>query len=393
MDRIINVKVGGNYLSKDNKNAGVRGEGNVTTLRIAFDEGWKGYAKTITFWDARGNNPVKRLLTTDLIENIAENTEIYLVPIPVEPMAIAGELTFVIDGFYGEFVKNDDGEYEIVYEGTSKRQRSVSDKLVVKDAPITDNAGEPTDPMPTAPEQWQMQVDNLIGEIQGAVIARDETKAIRDETKAIRGETKTFSDDAFDYQLMAADYALKAEDESNKAEQSAERAEKAVGKTSYIGENGNWYAWDVDKRAFYDTGVKAQAGSTVYLGDNPPAEADVWINPNGNMSGTSGTSPIRAFVNILGGNDNWIEEEVFDSNNNVIGTRYGQTVNVNNAVVTPYSKVDLQITSEQVVVFHEKDLAFVAENDDGVVTIYCVGSIPQNDYTIQAIVTEVVVGD
>ena len=385
MDRIINVKVGGNYLSKDNKNAGVRGEGNVTTLRIAFDEGWKGYAKTITFWDARGNNPVKRLLTTDLIENIAESTEIYLVPIPAEPMAIAGELTFVIDGFYGEFVKNDDGEYEIVYKGTSKRQRSVSDKLVVKDAPITDNAGKPTDPMPTAPEQWQMQVDNLIGEIQGAVIARDETKVFRDETKV-------FSDTSFDYKLMASDYAFKAEYESNKAEQSAERAEKAVGKTSYIGENGNWYAWDVDKRAFYDTGVKAQAGSTVYLGDNPPAEADVWINPNGNMSGTSGTSPIRAFVNILGGNDNWIEEEVFDSNNNVIGTRYGQTVNVNNAVVTPYSKVDLQITSEQVVVFHEKDLAFVAENDDGVVTIYCVGSIPQNDYTIQAIVTEVVVG-
>lgn len=102
-------------------------------------------------------------------------------------------------------------------------------------------------------------------------------------------------------------------------------------------------------------------------------------------------TPTRAFVNILGGIDNWIAEDVLDSNKNVIGTRYGQVVNVNNAVVTPYSKVDLQITSEQVVVFHEKDLAFVAENDNGVVTIYCIGSIPQNNYTIQAVITEVIV--
>ncbi len=102
-------------------------------------------------------------------------------------------------------------------------------------------------------------------------------------------------------------------------------------------------------------------------------------------------NPTRSFVNILGGAKNWFSEKVFDAYNSVVGTRYGQVVNVNNAVITPNSKIDLQITSEQMVVFHEKDLAFVAENEDGVVTIYCIGSIPQNDYTIQAIVTEVVV--
>lgn len=102
-------------------------------------------------------------------------------------------------------------------------------------------------------------------------------------------------------------------------------------------------------------------------------------------------NPTRSFVNISGGAYNWFSEKVTDSNNNVIGSRYGQVVTVNNAVITPNSKVDLQITSEQMVVFHEKDLAFVAENDNGVVTVYCIGSIPQNDYTIQAVVTEVVV--
>ncbi len=104
----------------------------------------------------------------------------------------------------------------------------------------------------------------------------------------------------------------------------------------------------------------------------------------------SDISPSKAFVNILGGDNNWVPEDVYANNNNVIGVRYGQTVNVNNAVVTPNSQVDLQITSEQMAIFYEKDLAFVAENEEGVVTIYCIGSVPQNDYTIQVTVTEVV---
>lgn len=73
--------------------------------------------------------------------------------------------------------------------------------------------------------------------------------------------------------------------------------------------------------------------------------------------------------------------------------RWYQTVQVNNAVITPNSKVDLQPNSEQLRIFHEKDLAFVTENEDGVVSVYCVGQVPANDYTIQATVTEVVIDE
>ena len=59
------------------------------------------------------------------------------------------------------------------------------------------------------------------------------------------------------------------------------------------------------------------------------------------------------------------------------------------AGITQYSKVDLQPTAEQLTVFHEKDISFVAENDDGVVAVYCIGQKPANDYSIQATVTEV----
>lgn len=71
--------------------------------------------------------------------------------------------------------------------------------------------------------------------------------------------------------------------------------------------------------------------------------------------------------------------------------RWFQEVKVDNATITPNSKVDLQPNSEQLSIFHEKDLAFVAENNEGVVSVFCVGQVPTNDYVVQATVTEVLI--
>lgn len=68
---------------------------------------------------------------------------------------------------------------------------------------------------------------------------------------------------------------------------------------------------------------------------------------------------------------------------------YSQEVEV--AGVTPYTKVDLQPTPEQDKIFHEKALGFVAENDNGVVTVYSIGDKPKDSYTIQVTLTEVTV--
>ena len=98
-------------------------------------------------------------------------------------------------------------------------------------------------------------------------------------------------------------------------------------------------------------------------------------------------------VTIKGGNVFWTEEPVTDISGSIIGYRYGQRVDVTNATITPNSKVDMQISSEQAVIFRQKSLGFVAENEDGVVTVYCVGGIPQDDYTIQVTVTEVAINE
>jgi hypothetical protein len=76
---------------------------------------------------------------------------------------------------------------------------------------------------------------------------------------------------------------------------------------------------------------------------------------------------------------NWVQDD---------DNRYYQVVTVQNAVITPNSKVDLQVSPEDLTFFYEKDLTFVAENEDGVVRVYCVGQVPQNEYDIQATITE-----
>jgi hypothetical protein len=69
------------------------------------------------------------------------------------------------------------------------------------------------------------------------------------------------------------------------------------------------------------------------------------------------------------------------------GNVYSQVVGI--AGVTPHSKVDLQPTPEQLVEFHHKVLAFVTENDGGIVTVYAIGDKPTSDHTIQVTLIEV----
>ena len=67
---------------------------------------------------------------------------------------------------------------------------------------------------------------------------------------------------------------------------------------------------------------------------------------------------------------------------------FSQVVSIDG--VTECSQVDLTPSIEQLVVFYEKDISFVTENEDGVVTVYAIGQKPTNDYVIQVTITEVV---
>ena len=66
---------------------------------------------------------------------------------------------------------------------------------------------------------------------------------------------------------------------------------------------------------------------------------------------------------------------------------YSQIVEIDG--VTENSQVDLTPSIEQLLIFYEKDLGFVTENEDGIVTVYAIGQKPENDYVMQVTITEV----
>lgn len=203
-------------------------------------------------------------------------------------------------------------------------------------------------------------------------IAAEEAFRKADEARSAAENAKSSADV---YSEQTYQYYLKADESAGKSEDANSEAQNAAINAANSADNAMEYARSSDE----------SATSSHTFAEEAKASAD-----KAEMYATQ-LAPAYAYVDIRGGIENWEAENITDNNGNVIGTRYGQVVNVNNAVITPNSMVDLRITSEQMVVFYEKSLAFTAENDDGVVTIYCVGSIPQNDYTIQAKVTEVAV--
>lgn len=94
------------------------------------------------------------------------------------------------------------------------------------------------------------------------------------------------------------------------------------------------------------------------------------------LVGSSGSAPARlSEVTILA--SKWAGSD----------SLYSQVVTI--AGITPYSKVDLLPSVEQIAIFHNKDVAFVTENEDGVVTVFAIGDKPTQDYTMQVSITEV----
>ena len=108
-------------------------------------------------------------------------------------------------------------------------------------------------------------------------------------------------------------------------------------------------------------------------------------NGDGTTNWVDNVSVNHSYVTVYA--DKWIETPLEGITETLV---YGQEVNVNNAVVTQKSKVDMQLDSAQVAIFREKDLSFVPENDSGVVTVYSIGEgVPRNNYDIQVTVTEI----
>lgn len=156
MDRRIEVRVNGSYLEKDSNYAGVQHEANSTWLHIVFNDIWDSLSKKVTWWNAKGENPVEIILSTNYLDKPLESLLSYLVPIPGEAMEEDGQNTFVIDGYS---------------EGL--RVRSVEASLIVRPARYADTAGSPSDVTPTQAEQLQAEIDSMKEGIQKVASAKE----------------------------------------------------------------------------------------------------------------------------------------------------------------------------------------------------------------------------
>lgn len=89
--------------------------------------------------------------------------------------------------------------------------------------------------------------------------------------------------------------------------------------------------------------------------------------------------------------DKW--ERVVDLGGADVVDTYYQVATVNNATITPNSKVDLQPNADQLCKLYDWGVALTTENNGGIITVYAVGDKPSESLPIQATVTEVVLNE
>lgn len=161
MSRVINVKVNGEIIKKDSKNAGVKGEANATTLRFVFDESWSGYSKRIVWLNAMGENPVAIILyrdVTDAIEGVSElEFETY---IPGEALTEEGLCSFTVEGY------KESDPMAIALTATEFLWVAISDKYYI-----------PEEPTPTQAQQLQGMIESVTEETAEIVGAAREDLA------------------------------------------------------------------------------------------------------------------------------------------------------------------------------------------------------------------------
>ena len=135
------------------------------------------------------------------------------------------------------------------------------------------------------------------------------------------------------------------------------------------------YVWNT---AIY-TGISVSSGmnnAAAVVEEHPDIIAQIVERLVALEKGGKGSAARIGYVTLLA--DGWTGDE----------SLHAQVVEIEG--VTANTQVDLTPSVAQLSVFYNKDLTFVTENDNGVVTVYAIGQKPQNDYTIQVTITEVV---
>lgn len=360
------------HLTEDKKV--VANSKNYLKCKFEFSEEWQSVTKTAIFTAASGK------AFEYILENDACVIPYEVINFPHFTVSVFGGDLITVNSVSVNVLKSGYKEGETPKPPTPDVYSQILEK-VTNTEKIAENLVEGEELRVDAEaERVEAELKRSIAEEQ-----RNDNENVRVESETLRTEAETTRQKNEESREQAEEErkTLKADLESLKenVEKTVEIAESVITHQPIIGENKNWFVWDIEKEEYVDTGVLAEVGVVQETGDSETVAMSQKATTEALLTLANKVAPSPASVTLYA--DRWEQDEE--------DIRYHQEVAVANATITPRSKVDLQLSAEQITIFYEKDLAFVAENDNGVVTVYCIGQVPENDYIIQATVSEVIV--
>lgn len=222
MTRTIPLKIQNEYITGDKCMIGAAGSHNDVILRMEFSGMWDGLTKMVQFRDALGEATIEVLLTADMLE--ADDTSVYLVPVPNGAKKYAGEMTLCVKGA------------AVSGDKETRATTAVYGRFTVGESKWDTSAETEQDVTPTQAEQLQSQIENVLATI---VDARKAATAAATSAQTAQSAASA----ATDAVSMASAAAKAASGSASQAQASAAAAAKSA--ASVDGINKTAQSWAV----------------------------------------------------------------------------------------------------------------------------------------------------
>ena len=218
MIRTIPLKIQNEYITGDKGMIGAAGSHNDVILRMEFSGMWDGLTKMVQFRDALGEATIEVLLTADMLE--ADDTSVYLVPVPNGAKKYAGEMTLCIKGAAVSAQKETRATLAVYGRFTVAESKWSADAETEADVPASNVA------------QLQGQIDNVLATIVDARKAATEAAKSAEGAALSQSRAQTSEQYAGEYAQYAADSATAAANSAASASSSATSAANSAASAS-----------------------------------------------------------------------------------------------------------------------------------------------------------------
>lgn len=239
MIRTIPLKIQNEYITGDKGMIGAAGSHNDVILRMEFSGMWDGLTKMVQFRDALGEATIEVLLTADMLE--ADDTSVYLVPVPNGAKKYAGEMTLCIKGA------------AVSAQKETRATLAVYGRFTVAESKWSAEAETEADVPASNVEKLQGQIENVLATIVDARKAATEAAKSAEGAALSQSRAQTSEQYAGEYAQDAADSATAAANSAASASDSAASAAESIKHAPRINADGKWELWDATKNAYVAT--------------------------------------------------------------------------------------------------------------------------------------------